>query len=281
LIAAARGVSAAQQSVLEALIELCEKDPYLTANDIRDARAIAGEWEPSTISNPQEAESGPFLPDLQGIDHPDEKISATGSGFVISADGYFLTCAHVVEGARTVRVRIGEKTHAAKNVCADGNNDVALLKLEGQEFTPLPLGRIPPEMGDKVFTVGYPNLQIQGSAPKYTEGVVSALSGIHDDIRMMQITVPIQGGNSGGVLADANGSAVGLVMSQLNAINVFKYTGNIPQNVNFAVKISYAQPLIQSVPGLNSRLPQQAGSRTRANPVKAVEAATGLLIVYE
>jgi hypothetical protein len=82
-------------------------------------------------------------------------------------------------------------------------------------------------------------------------------------------------------LADANGSAVGLVMSQLNAINVFKYTGNIPQNVNFAVKISYAQPLIQSVPGLNSRLPQQAGSRTRANPVKAVEAATGLLIVYE
>ncbi|NLY84409.1 MAG: trypsin-like serine protease, partial [Acholeplasmataceae bacterium] len=281
LIASARGVEETMQEALNTLLELCENDPYLTANDIREAREIASQWKPAPITGQQSPDSEPFQPFLQDKDRSELEISATGSGFVISADGYFLTCAHVVEGARTVKVRIGEKTHASKIVCVDGNNDVALLKIEGSDFSPLPLAGIPPEMGDKVFTVGYPNLQIQGSAPKYTEGVVSALSGIRDDIRMMQITVPIQGGNSGGVLADANGSAVGLVMSQLNAINVFKYTGNIPQNVNFAVKISYAQPLIQSVPGLSRRLRQQAGLLTKSNPVKAVEAATGLVIIYE
>ncbi len=280
LIASARG-----HTDVEELIEQCESDPFLTANDIREAREIAAKWQPSSFSPDEfDGELEPVdeaapVPDSRAERVPSEKLRATGSGFVISADGYFLTCAHVIEGAGMVKVRIGDKVHPAGIVRADSNNDVALLKIEGTGFSPLPLGRSLPEMGDKVFTVGFPNLVIQGSAPKYTDGAISSLTGILDDIRTMQITVPTQGGNSGGALADANGTAIGLVVSQLNAINVFEYTGTIPQNVNFAVKIAYAQPLIQAVPGLSNRLPRPA--KARANSVKAVEAATGLVIVYE
>ncbi|MEI6150550.1 MAG: trypsin-like peptidase domain-containing protein, partial [bacterium] len=212
---------------------------------------------------------------------PSDTVKATGSGFVISTDGYFLTCAHVIEGGREIKVRIGDKTHPAKVVRADSRSDVALLKLEGENFTPLALAQSIPEMGDKVFTIGYPNPGIQGGAAKYTDGAVSALSGLQDDVRTMQITASVQGGNSGGVLADAAGNAIGLVVAQINAIAVFEYTGSIPQNVNFAVKINYALPLIQTVPNLARRLPQPAQPAANVSPIKAVEAATGLVIVNE
>ena len=204
-----------------------------------------------------------------------------GSGFVISTDGYFLTCSHVIDDAREIKVRIGGKTYPAKVVRTDRRNDVALLKLEGSDFRPLSLSPSPPDMGDKVFTVGFPNPEIQGASAKYTDGAISALTGILDDIRTMQVTVPIQGGNSGGALVDAAGNVVGLVVAQLNAVKVFEYTGAIPQNVNFAVKINYALPLIQAVPGLSRRLAQQTKAGASASPIKTVEAAAGFVIVYE
>jgi uncharacterized protein len=198
---------------------------------------------------------------------PADTAKATaGSGFVISTDGYFLTCAHVVESGGEIKVRIGDKTYSAKVVRADRRNDTALLKLEGESFTPLALAQSIPEMGDKVFTIGYPNPDIQGDAAKYTDGAVSALSGFQDDVRTMQITAPIQGGNSGGALVDAAGNVVGLVVSQLNAITVFEYNGSIPQNVNFAVKINYALPLIQAVPNLARRLPPPGEARAERQP---------------
>lgn len=205
-------------------------------------------------------------------------ISATGTGFLISSDGYFLTCAHVIEGGKSVKVVVNQKNYLAKVVKVDPVNDVALLKLEGSEFQPLAISQAFSEMGDKVFTVGFPNLDLQGSAAKYTEGSISSLSGIQDDIRTMQITVPLQCGNSGGALVDGFGNAVGLVVAQINAATVLKYTGTIPQNVNFAVKINYALPLVQSVPGLSRRLPTP-NLKPFDKLIEVVKSATGLVVV--
>ena len=80
---------------------------------------------------------------------------------------------------------------------------------------------------------------------------------------------------------DAAGNALGLVVAQLNAETVFEYTGTIPQNVNFAIKINYAMPLIQSVPGLARSLPTPGTGISGSNPVDDVQAATGLILVYE
>ncbi len=272
LIARALGDEDASKQVSRLRNERLSDASYVTA------QKQANDWMETFLADSKKG--APQTPESMTARRED-KPRGTGSGFVISKDGYFLTCAHVIEGGREIKVRIGDKTHPAKVVRADSRNDVALLKLEGSDFLPLFLSQSIPDMGDKVFTVGFPNPEIQGASAKYTDGAISALSGILDDIRTMQVTVPIQGGNSGGALADAAGNIVGLVVAQLNAVTVFEYTGAIPQNVNFAVKINYAFPLIQAVPGLSSRLLQQAKAGASASPVKAVEAATGLVVVYE
>ena len=210
-----------------------------------------------------------------------ETLSGSGSGFVINMDGYFLTCAHVVEDGGDIKVCLNEKTYTAKLIRADMHNDVALLKLDGPDFHALALSQSLPEMGDKVFTMGFPNPELQGASAKYTDGVISSLFGIMDDVRTMQITAPIQGGNSGGPLVDDAGNVIGIVVAQLNAATVFEYTGTIPQNVNFAVKINYALPLIQSVPGLVKNLPQPRTTTPDNRIVADVQAATGMVLVYE
>ena len=254
------------------------RDERLSVAQYNDAQRLANAWiEKFRSGTPK------------GISPEDEPMAAllerkppsTGSGFVISSDGYFLTCAHVLAGGGEIKIRLGTKTYPAKLIRADTHNDVALLKLDGTEFQPMPLSYNLPEMGDKVFTVGYPNPDLQGASAKYTDGSISSLSGILDDIRTMQITVPIQGGNSGGPLVDESGNALGLVVAQLNAAAVFEYTGTIPQNVNFAIKIGYALPLVQSVPDLARNLPQPRMANPDARPVDEVQAATGLVLVYE
>jgi S1-C subfamily serine protease len=254
------------------------REERLSAAQYHDAQRLADAW----INKYRSGEPKGVLPE----DKPmtallERKPPNTGSGFVISSDGYFLTCAHVVEDGREIIVQLASKTYIAKLIRMDAHNDVALLKLDGADFQPIPLSYNLPEMGDKVYTVGFPNPDLQGASAKYTDGSISSLSGIMDDIRTMQITVPIQGGNSGGPLVDAAGNALGLVVAQLNAETVFEYTGTIPQNVNFAIKINYAMPLIQSVPGLARSLPTPGTGISGSNPVDDVQAATGLILVYE
>lgn len=254
------------------------RDERLSANEYKNAKRQADEWVNAFRKGSRNDTSEPYaaLPDPMH-----DEFTASGTGFVINSDGYFLTCAHVVEDGRIIMVHLGAKTYPAKLICVDVGNDIALLKLDGTNFHPLAFARDIPQMGDKVFTLGFPNPDFQGAAAKYTEGVISSLSGIMDDVRTMQITVPVQGGNSGGPLVDANGNVLGLVVAQLNAATIFEYTGDIPQNVNFAVKMNYALPLVQSVPEAIKSLPEPRASPTDSSLVEDVKAATGLVLVYE
>jgi S1-C subfamily serine protease len=74
------------------------------------------------------------------------------------------------------------------------------------------------------------------SEANVTTGTVSALAGIGNDTRFLQMTVPVQPGNSGGPLLDLEGRVVGVVVGKLDALKVASVTGDIPQNVNFAIK---------------------------------------------
>ena len=254
------------------------RDARLSAAQYIKAQRMANDW----IEKFRKGGSMANMPEDKPVSAIlERRLPNTGSGFVISSNGYFLTCAHVVEEGREIKVQLGTITYSAKLIRADAHNDVALLKLDGADFQPLALSQSLPEMGDKVFTVGFPNPELQGASAKYTDGSISSLSGILDDIRTMQITVPIQGGNSGGPLVDESGNALGLVLAQLNAAAVFEYTGTIPQNVNFAIKIGYALPLVQSVPDLARNLPQPRMANPDARPVDEVQAAIGLVLVYE
>ena len=93
-----------------------------------------------------------------------------GSGFFITKDGYLLTNFHVVKEAERVEVQYKTNVFKAKVVEVDPVNDLALLKVPGTDFAPLAISRKDSaDLGDEVFTIGFPNIQMQGVKPKYTE----------------------------------------------------------------------------------------------------------------
>jgi serine protease Do len=156
----------------------------------------------------------------------------SGTGFFVSADGWLVTNAHVVQEAERVDARSADgQIKAAKVVKVDTKADLALLKLDTQNAAWLPLAGDDVQMGQSVFTVGFPNLSIQGVEPKFTDGRISSLSGVRDDQDSVQISVPIQPGNSGGALVDLkSGAVVGVVFSRLSS--------RVAQNANYAIKTS-------------------------------------------
>ena len=97
-----------------------------------------------------------------------------------------------------------------------------------------------------VVVVGYPLRGVLASGANVTAGIVSALAGPGDDRRLIQITAPVQPGNSGGPVLDSAGNAVGVVVSKLDAIAMAQATGDIPQNVNFAVSAGAARAFLDA-----------------------------------
>ncbi len=93
---------------------------------------------------------------------------------------------------------------------------------------------------------GYPLYGALASQGNLTVGVISALAGLGDDSRVMQISAPVQPGNSGGPLLDMSGNVVGVVTAKIDAIRVAELIGDIPQNVNFAIKASVVLAFLDS-----------------------------------
>src|SRR5439155_21695916 len=89
--------------------------------------------------------------------------------------------------------------------------------------------------GDGIVAVGFPLRGLLASGPNVTTGTISALAGLGDDSRYLQITAPVQPGSSGGPLLDQSGNVVGVVVGKLDALRVAQAIGDIPQNVNFAI----------------------------------------------
>ena len=206
----------------------------------------------------------------------------TGSGFFITTDGYFVTNEHVVESAKTVAIRAANgKTYPAVVVRVDSSNDIAILKAEGT-FRALPVQASQNvRRGDKVFTLGFPNTDVQGVEPKYTEGVISSLTGIRDEPNNYQISVALQPGNSGGPLISSLGNVIGIVAAKLNAAAMLKSGRSLPENVNYAVKSNYLLELISTLPNVKGGM-----TAVRSKPVGAMsdlvvlaEAAVGLVVV--
>lgn len=173
------------------------------------------------------------------------QLKGSGTGSVISPSGFILTAAHVVEDSGYLEVVTPEGRFPASVLSLDATNDVALIKVERTFSNIIPLGRSGEvRLGASVSTIGFPNIDIQGLSPKVTKGLISGENGFQNDVRLWQISVPVQPGNSGGPLLDEKGRVVGIVVSQLNCHQAMEATGSIPQNVNYAIKASYFEPLL-------------------------------------
>ena len=175
-----------------------------------------------------------------------------GTGFLFSSKDYIITNYHVVKGANSIQVKFpGGEVIEADLQAKDNQNDIALLKLARSPSVQIPelqfgdSSKVRP--GDKVFTIGYPASSILGKNQKITDGIISAVTGIEDDPTMFQITVPIQPGNSGGPLFNEKGEVIGITTASLS-LNAVKSLGANPQNINYAVKASFVNNLLGTIP---------------------------------
>jgi serine protease Do len=166
------------------------------------------------------------------------RVADSGSGFVV-APGLLLTNAHVVQNCRRILARnAAGRTARARLRTADPGRDLALLQVPKEFGPPLVFRNSPAVLrGESVVTYGFPLTGLLSSGPTLTTGSVSALTGLRDTPVHYTISAPVQPGNSGGPLLDAQGHVIGVVVAKLNAAQVARLTGgDIPQNVNFAIK---------------------------------------------
>jgi S1-C subfamily serine protease len=174
-----------------------------------------------------------------------------GSCFAVGTHT-LLTANHVLGGARSVRVHLpGGAIQDAEVSDVSSLNDVAVLRLKQPVASYLRLAAPrAAATGQRVFTIGYPAASVLGTEPKFSDGTISALSGPGNERNFLQVTVPIQPGSSGGPLVTESGEVVGIVTASAAIEPFLQSTGALPQNVNWAVNIDFARPLLDaSEPG--------------------------------
>jgi serine protease Do len=142
-----------------------------------------------------------------------------------------ITNAHVVDNCSNPQLISGLASPVLARVLArDAANDLALLKGDLMPNRAASL-RVGVKVGEGIAAFGYPLVGVN-----FTVGNVSAITGLGDDTRYLQISAPVQPGNSGGPVLDQSGNVVGVVVSKLDAIKVAAAINDVAQNVNFAIK---------------------------------------------
>jgi len=204
-----------------------------------------------------------------------EDLAVSGSGFFITEDGYFITNAHVVKNAHRVKIKQSGNVLPAVVVREDALDDLALLKVAGN-FKPLGIATNEVDLGQAVFTIGFPDIRLQGTEPKYTDGKISSLNGLKDDPTEYQISVPVQPGNSGGPLVDANGNVEGVIVARLNDFAALASVGSLPQNVNYAIKSSVLTAFLRQTPEVKPPVAVWPGGPA----VQTVKQAVAMVLVY-
>jgi S1-C subfamily serine protease len=175
---------------------------------------------------------------------PDQRRATQGTGFFVSQDGKVLTNAHVVRDCRQIALRTAEKSGVGRVVARDTKNDLALLTsgIRAPSYAKL---RPSVQLGEEIVVYGYPLAGLLASGGNVTTGNVAAVSGLGDDSRFLQITAPVQSGNSGGPLLDRFGNVVGVVTSKSD-LRMAALIKEIPQNVNFALKSSLVVTFLEA-----------------------------------
>ncbi len=168
--------------------------------------------------------------------------SGSGSGVIISEDGYIVTCNHVIDGARSIKVIMTDgSTYEANLVGSDASNDIAVIKVDARGFKPVTYGSSSAlSVGEQVVAIGNPLGTLGGTV---TQGIVSAKDReitIEDvTMRLIQTDTAVNPGNSGGALFNMNGDLVGIV----NA----KSSGSGIEGLGFAIPLDNVKEIISDL----------------------------------
>jgi len=192
---------------------------------------VLAEWGLNQPAKPPNAPASP--PKVQAR-------TSIGSGFILTTTGHVLTNSHVVQGCITISLRTSEKSATpARVVAREEADDLVVLKTDARVGAAATLRTSPsPRTGEAIVVFGFPLSGLLASSGNATIGNITALAGLRDDPRMLQISAPVQQGNSGGPVLDMSGNVIGVVVSKLDAARVARLADFLPQNVNFAIKSS-------------------------------------------
>jgi S1-C subfamily serine protease len=210
----------------------------------------------------------PRKSEMPKVSEPSPPIESKkfGTGFVISNQGHILTNNHVVAGCRTLATREGKPLQVLSR---NASSDLALLQAD---FAPSAVAvfRTGPtaKLGDSVVAFGFPLPGLLSSEGNVSTGILSATSGLQNDVRFVQISAPVQPGNSGGPLFDSSGHVIGVVVAKLDAVRVAQITGDVPQNVNFAVHWAEVRAFLD-----DAGIPYQKGISQHVTTTRNIAAA--------
>jgi S1-C subfamily serine protease len=204
--------------------------------------------------------------------------SSSGTGIIVSGSGAVITNQHVVGSCDEITVTRAGMAEPARLVFADSRNDLAVIQASARLGTPAVLrGGAYVRPGEDVIAIGFPLQDMLSDEPKITQGMVNSLAGLANDMRVLQVSAPIQPGNSGGPLLDMSGHLVGVVTSKLDAIKMAEYTGDVPQNVNFALKTSLVKDILDAK-GIRFSTAESTG---RLSKVEIFERAREFTVLIE
>ena len=171
--------------------------------------------------------------------------ASSGSGFIISEDGYIVTNYHVINGASSVKVTLyNGDTYDATVIGGDSDYDVAVLKINAAGLTPVTLGNSADvNVGDSVLAIGNPLGELTFSM---SQGIVSccdrAINVDGTPFNMIQVDCSINPGNSGGPLMNLYGEVVGIVSAKYSS-----YSNTTVEGIGFAIPISDVQTIITDI----------------------------------
>jgi tetratricopeptide (TPR) repeat protein len=195
----------------------------------------------------------------------------TGTGFAVTEDAV-ITNEHVISGCAEVIVQQSGVRRLGRIVGSDKVSDLALIRI-AQKTAAVAILRASPSLrvGEQALTFGFPLAGALASDGNLTIGYVTSLRGLGDNAAEIQITTPIQPGNSGGPVLDASAHLIGVVVGKLDAIKSIRATGDIPQNVNFAIELTLLKRFLQrygisarEAPSLEQISPPDVGDRAKA-----------------
>jgi S1-C subfamily serine protease len=213
--------------------------------------------------HPPQGKPGP-----QAKNSTQSETELSGTGFFV-APNLLVTNNHVVKGCKTpIQVRYPERSSYKASISSqDNTNDLATLSTEMPSAS-VAAFRFAPRLGEGVASYGFPYSGVLSSSGNFTLGNVTSLSGMNDDTRFLQVSTPIQPGNSGGPLLDMSGNVIGVVVAQLNAISMMQ-AGSIPQNVNFAIQA----PIVMNFLSVKGVTPKLAAANTGGKTLSTSDTA--------
>ena len=230
-------LAAAQGYELGAVLRDFDLPKVMTPAQIAEAQRLTREWKPGQHT---ESATAPGSPSNGALEK-----ALIGTAFFVSKQGHLLTNRHVIHDCRQVRLSGSDKP--LKVLPQDEVNDLALLQMAGKPKD-VAVFRATNDLrqGESIAAYGYPLQGALAAGGNLSPGVVSALAGLGNNTSQIQITAPVQQGNSGGPVLDGKGQVVGVVVQKLNAVKVAKLTGDVPQNVNFAINESTTRAFLDS-----------------------------------